>query len=245
MKKIKKKGKRIAKSFKGRASRLHSGQAPRRALSRRLRINRGKRIRSTIRPSSLKFHRKQTRPKVKRGVLTKKPRRPKIGRGLRRVKRKISPLKRISHAKRKQIKKPVRRTRKLASLGRMMPHYGLNPQFVFFDELRNLVLKFLPASTDRMAKRVNGLGRVKLAIISGVFLNLENPSVADLLIVGEDIDRRKLRAFLKDAESEVGAEIAFSLMDREEFEYRRRMFDRFLRVLLEGPHEVLIDKVGL
>ena len=34
-------------------------------------------------------------------------------------------------------------------------------------------------------------------------------------------------------------------MDKEEFKYRFSMFDRFVRVLLEGPHENLIDKLGV
>ena len=34
-------------------------------------------------------------------------------------------------------------------------------------------------------------------------------------------------------------------MEKDEFEYRYGMFDRFVRVLLEGPHEKLINKLGL
>jgi hypothetical protein len=127
------------------------------------------------------------------------------------------------------------------------PLYTLNANFEFFNELRNLVLKSSPAEKDRMIARLNRLGRVKLAIISGVFINKENldPLVSDLLIVGDDINRRKLRAFLKATEAEVGKEIKFTLMDKEEFQYRLAMFDRFVRVLLESPHEKLINRLGL
>ena len=100
-----------------------------------------------------------------------------------------------------------------------------------------------PASLSKMAKKISSLGRVKLALVSGVFLNKEN--VADLLVVGDDVDRRKFKNFLKSLEAEIGTQIIFAIMDKEEFNYRRSMFDRFVRLMLEGPHEILIDKIGL
>lgn len=128
--------------------------------------------------------------------------------------------------------------------------YALNDRFEFFEELRSLILKSSPAEKDRMIRRMSGLGRVKLAVISGIFLNNHNSidtteSGVDLFIVGDDINRNKLRFFLKSLEAEVGKEIRFGLMDKDEFEYRYGMFDRFVRVLLEGSHEKLINKLGL
>ncbi|MDO8619492.1 MAG: hypothetical protein Q7R49_06170, partial [Candidatus Daviesbacteria bacterium] len=94
---------------------------------------------------------------------------------------------------------------------------------------------------------INKLGRVKLAVISGVFINKDNPDpyIPDLLIVGDDMDKRKLRSFLKVTEAEVGKEIKFVILEKEEFQYRLAMFDRFIRVLLEGPHEKLINRLGI
>ena len=63
--------------------------------------------------------------------------------------------------------------------------------------------------------------------------------------MGDDINKEKLRTFLKALEVEVGREIKLSIMDKEEFDYRFGMFDRFVRVLLEGPHEKIINKIGL
>jgi len=66
-----------------------------------------------------------------------------------------------------------------------------------------------------------------------------------LFIVGDEINRAKLRNFLGSLEAEIGTEIKFTLMDKEEFDYRFNMFDRFVRVLLEGPHEKIVNKIGL
>ena len=127
------------------------------------------------------------------------------------------------------------------------PAYFLNTDFGSFYELRELILKSLPAEKDDMVAKINKLGKIRLAIISGIFINKENhdPLVADLLIVGDYVENRKVKPFLKSLEAEVGKEVKYSIMDKEEFQYRLAMFDRFVRVLLDGPHEKLINKLGI
>lgn len=143
------------------------------------------------------------------------------------------------------LKKPGKKT--THKIPAQKPVYTLDTDFEFFYELRDLILKSSPAEKDKIVERLNKIGRVKLAIISGVFINKENldPLITDLFIVGDDIDRRKLRTFLKAIQAEVGKEIKFTVMDKEEFQYRLAMFDRFVRVLLEGPHEKLINRLGI
>ncbi len=128
--------------------------------------------------------------------------------------------------------------------------WSLNPSFEYFTELRSLMLKSSPQEKEKMTQKISGLGRVRLALISGIFLNDPNTSSqyetpADLFIVGDDIDRKRLRTFLMNLEAEVGSEVKLTLMDKEEFMYRYSMFDRFVRVLLEGPHEKIINKLGV
>jgi len=75
--------------------------------------------------------------------------------------------------------------------------YFVNPDFDFYKELKTLVLKSSPASRKKMLSRLRGLGMIKLALISGIFLNLENSRV-DLLIVGDRIEKKKITNFLRD-----------------------------------------------
>ena len=147
--------------------------------------------------------------------------------------------------KKKISKSRLRNNKKVATPDRI--YYELNPKFEFFEELKSLILKSSPAEKDKMIKRISGLGRIKLAIASGVFTGGSDPasyrdSEVDLFIVGDDINKKRLRTFLKSLEAEVGKEIKFGLMEKDEFEYRHGMFDRFIRVLLDGPHEKLINK---
>ncbi|MBP9822300.1 MAG: hypothetical protein KBC81_02575 [Candidatus Pacebacteria bacterium] len=146
--------------------------------------------------------------------------------------------------KKKIIK--VKKTKPRAKVER----FTLNPSFEFFSELRSLILKSSAGEKERMIQKISGLGRVRLAVISGIFLSdpdslNQYDAPADLFIVGDDLNRSKLRNFLGSLEAEIGTEIKFTLMDKEEFDYRYNMFDRFVRVLLEGPHEKIVNKIGL
>lgn len=152
--------------------------------------------------------------------------------------------------KRKIKRKKIHHKRKMGHAVTNKIRYALNPDFEFFGELKGLILKSSPAEKDRMIKRILGLGKVKLAVISGIFLSNRGSvgaidSEVDLFIVGDEIHKDKLRTFLKALEAEVGKELKFGLMEKDEFEYRYSMFDRFVRVILEGPHEKLINKLGL
>jgi hypothetical protein len=143
----------------------------------------------------------------------------------------------------------VRRVTVPGAAVRDRERYCLNEEIDFLSEVRELVLKPSPAESDRLIKRINGLGRVKLAVAAGIFVSQPDDTTydtpADLFIVGDDLDKAKLSRFLKQLEAEMGAEIRFAVMEKEEFSHRYKYFDRFLRVLREGPHRKLINKISL
>jgi hypothetical protein len=120
--------------------------------------------------------------------------------------------------------------------------YKVNQNFVFYNGLKELIAKVSPASKQKMLERIKNLGSIKLAIISGVFVN-SDVSRADLLVVGDRINQTKFGKFLKDLEAESGREIDYALMTTKEFHYRYDMYDRFLRDMLELKHEKLINKL--
>lgn len=175
------------------------------------------------------------------------------------MKKRNKPKKKIKHLAKQRIKKDNRKTatgstRRISIKGNSsvggrvgMPRYTLNRDFEFVQELRDLILKSSPAEKEEITARLLKLGKIKLAVIAGVFLNKENPegTATDLFIVSDDLDRKKFNPFLRYLEAETGGEIRFVVMEKDEFMYRLSMFDRFVRVLLEGPHEKLINKLGL
>ena len=122
--------------------------------------------------------------------------------------------------------------------------YSINPKFDFYKELKTLVLKSSPASKKKILKHLRTLGKINLAILSGVFVNTDNTRV-DLMIVGDNIKKKKLSIFVRNLEAEVGKEIDYVVLSTGDFKYRFDMFDRFIKDVLEKPHEKLINKLKL
>ncbi len=120
--------------------------------------------------------------------------------------------------------------------------FETNRNFIFYPELKNLVVKSNTLPECRSLHRIKGLGKVKLALMSGVFMNYPKGR-ADLLIVGDELSRAKLKHLLESLEAEVGKEINYSVMGSEEFKYRTDMLDKFIMEFLEGPYEEIICKV--
>ncbi len=143
--------------------------------------------------------------------------------------------------KKKKTKRRAKKRKKKALKPRTF--YTLNTGCEFYDELKTLLLKITPKEYEKFTQRVAALGGVRLAVAAGVFIDrLHSP--ADLLIVGKRVDHIKLSTLMRTLGIELGKEINYSVMTEEEFRYRRNMYDKFLRVLLESPHIKLVNKIG-
>lgn len=121
--------------------------------------------------------------------------------------------------------------------------YALNDKFYIYPEVKNLVNKAIPMDDDDLILKLQGIGKVQMALIAGVFINSED-SRADMVIVGK-INPSKLEKFIRFVESQVCKELNFVVMTTEEFKYRHKMFDRFVHDMLEFPHKKLISKIKL
>ena len=122
--------------------------------------------------------------------------------------------------------------------------YFLNALFPFVHALRNLTLKAAPVDKEAMIKEINTIGRIKLVVFSGIFTNRENSRV-DLLLVGDAMKETKLDKVLKNIEAEIGKEIVYAVFKTDDFMYRMGMYDRFIRDILEYPHEKAVNKLNI
>ncbi len=123
-------------------------------------------------------------------------------------------------------------------------YYLANQKFALYGELKNLIFKGNPASSKEIARKAKNIGQVKLVLISKSLINSEKGRV-DIFIVGENLNKNKLKKFLDSIESEAARRITYAAMNSEEFNYRRDMFDKFVLDILEGPREILIDKLKI
>lgn len=122
--------------------------------------------------------------------------------------------------------------------------YGVNKDFEVLEELKNLIIKSSVTSRRILITRIRKLGNIKLAVSAGILINNENART-DLLLIGDDVKKTGLNGFLSEMESEIGKPLRYTLMSMEEFKYRTNMYDRFLRDILEAPHEKIINRIHL
>lgn len=120
--------------------------------------------------------------------------------------------------------------------------YVLNQEFSYYPELKNLIAKSNIYPQCKSLGRIKNIGNVKYAGISGIFINYPK-SKADLILVGDDMSRGKLKSLMNNLEAEIGKEISFVVMNLDEMKYRLNMLDKFLLEFFEGPHEELINKI--
>lgn len=120
--------------------------------------------------------------------------------------------------------------------------YKLNTLFPHTQALKDLLFDFHLLDKRELAARFKIIGRIKLFIVAGVLIGDEKSRV-DILIVGEVIKRPKAEKVLEALSAELGRDVIYSIMDVEEYEYRYKMYDKFVRDIREMPNETVIDKL--
>lgn len=120
---------------------------------------------------------------------------------------------------------------------------ALQTSFPLLQELKHLVLSSSPISLRQLAETIKRTGRIKLITVSGVFLKADTR--LDLLVVGEHIKKGAFAKALRNIEAEIGKELAYAQLSTDEFKYRLGMYDRFIREVLEHPHEHIVNKLDV
>jgi hypothetical protein len=122
--------------------------------------------------------------------------------------------------------------------------YTLNQRFAYLTALKSLLTSASVHADDALTKKFAKVGKLKVFIATGVFLQRWDSRV-DLLIVGDEISTARLEKAVATLEAEIGKEISYSAFDTEDFEYRLGIHDRLIRDILDFPHTVLVDRLGI
>ena len=126
-----------------------------------------------------------------------------------------------------------------------IPAWGLDPKFIYIDELKSFLVNANLVKNSELIKRLGRIGKIKLVVIAGVFLNQLDESKIDLLVVGDGIRRASFENIVKSLESELGKEVKYAFFGSEDFAYRLNMYDKLVRDLLDYPHQVVLDRIGI
>lgn len=121
------------------------------------------------------------------------------------------------------------------------PSFRLNQDFEHNEALYSLVFDFQNTNKKIIIDRLKKIGRIKLFYLTGLFLN-ENDAEIDILIVADNIKTKEMNKAISELNSSFASKIRVLVMDVEEYKYRYKMFDRFLRLILDGNKIVIVDK---
>ena len=149
----------------------------------------------------------------------------------------------IKSRKSVQLVKTKRRGKAVEIKKRVVCWY-LDPKFEYLLPLQNLLINTRPLRKEEILKRLSNVGKLKMVIVSGVFI--QNPdSRVDLLIVGDNLKRGALDRVVKTMEAEIGKELVFASFETSDFHYRLGMYDKLIRDILDYPHQKLLDKLNI
>ena len=123
-----------------------------------------------------------------------------------------------------------------------LPGFIASPDFGLIQPLRDLLIESGGMHFSDIGSRFAGTGKINLFVVSGIFMH-DTDRMADLMIVGDRLDRKMIEGEIKKLESEIGKELSYALFDTEEFMYRLKMYDKLLRDVLDYPHEKIVNKI--
>lgn len=116
----------------------------------------------------------------------------------------------------------------------------LDPEFSYIDHVKHLLIDAEFLKKEDLISRFRSAGKIKLFIISGIFLR-DGESRVDFLLVGDTFKKNVLETTIKNLEAEIGKELSYAVFNTEEFLYRLNMYDKLVRDILDFTHERIVD----
>lgn len=118
--------------------------------------------------------------------------------------------------------------------------WSFNSSFKYAHEFEGLLISSDTLNKEAIADNFKKAGKVKLLLVSGVFIKNKDSRV-DLLLVGDKMKKSKIEEGIRKLEAEIGAELVYAMFDTKEFAYRLKMYDKLVRDILDFPHEVVVQ----
>lgn len=158
------------------------------------------------------------------------------------VKAELALLEKIGLIKRKTI---FRKETPEATRAKKTQVWSLQENFVYLKELQYFLINANLIKHSEIIKKLQRIGKIKSVIIAGVFLNEWEENRLDLLIIGDEISKLRLENMIRQIEAEVGRELKYTIFETSDFVYRMNMYDKLIREVLEYPHQIILDKIGI
>lgn len=128
-------------------------------------------------------------------------------------------------------------------------YYWFRTDYPFFGDLISMVAKTRGLGEEIIANKAK-IGKLNFVMFSGKFVRrkeVKKEDEVDILVVG-DVVLPELSAIIRKEETKRGKEINYTVMSKEEFDFRKKRRDPFLLGILSGSRVMIVgdeeDMVG-
>lgn len=122
-------------------------------------------------------------------------------------------------------------------------YFWVRQEYIFFEDLLSMVSKSTGLGAEILANR-NKIGRLSFVMFSGSFARHkknEKDGRVDMLVVG-NVVLPELASIVRKEESTRGYEINYTVMNREELDFRKKRRDPFINSILAGSRIMIIGE---
>jgi hypothetical protein len=144
----------------------------------------------------------------------------------------------------KIVRKELKLLESVSFIKKRTTGWVFNSNFKYVEEFEDLLISADTLDEQTIINNLKNVGRVKLIIVSGIFIKNEDSRV-DLLIVGDKMKKSKIKEGVRKLEAEIGTEIIYAIFDTKEFIYRMNMFDKLIRDIIDFPHKIVLQSKRL
>jgi predicted nucleotidyltransferase len=117
--------------------------------------------------------------------------------------------------------------------------YSVIKEFPFYSELKKIIYATI-ALGDYLNVKFSDSGDIALAFIYGSVARNEETEKSDIdLFVLGDINEDELHRIVLEIENDIGRQVNYTLMDRNEFNNRQEKGEPFIKRILEEPKIIL------
>jgi len=158
--------------------------------------------------------------------------------------REMKTLEKIGVLKKGKFSIQVGKTKRTVTGKQREQAWTFDTGFRYALALSRFVHETAPVQHKAIMSALKGSGRISVVILSGSFLG-DSSRPADLMIVADNLNEKRLETAIKGFEPALGHEIRYATFSTPEFRYRLTIQDRLIRDIVEYPHLVLLDRLRL
>lgn len=162
------------------------------------------------------------------------------------IEKEISFFKKLGLIKTKKVMKNVvfKKGKKVIEKRKKVSMWVLDQSFKYTEALTEFLVNTHSLENKTIVRRLEKAGRIKAVIVAGVFMG-DAESRIDLFVVGDNVKTGSIDRIVRGIESDIGKDIRYAVLSGPDFSYRVNMNDKLVRDVLDFPHTILVDKIGI